>query len=162
MSIGKKCSKCRKTKALNEFNVDRTRPDGYRPACKSCTKAQQAIYRANHADKDSLRHAKYRSLNREKRNAAASIWGHNNRGLLRAWHAKRRAKKIGATPPWANEDMMRLFYEQSQFRTAQTGIPHHVDHQYPLNGKIVCGLHCEQNFMVMTAVGNQSKGASMP
>lgn len=38
----KKCSRCRKTKRVQEFSKDRSRADGLQPRCKSCAKEVKA------------------------------------------------------------------------------------------------------------------------
>lgn len=71
--------------------------------------------------------------------------------------ARRQLQLIQATPLWANQERMRGFYEAARLITAATGIEHHVDHIVPLNGKNVCGLHCEANLRVITGAENRSK-----
>lgn len=62
------------------------------------------------------------------------------------------------TPPWANRSAIRAIYEEARRVTAETGQPHHVDHDYPLRGTFVSGLHVETNLVVMPALSNLSKG----
>jgi hypothetical protein len=73
-----------------------------------------------------------------------------------------RANRIKRTPPWANLDAIRLVYLVAEQRTRLTGIPHHVDHFYPLNGKTVSGLHTSLNLRVIPAKENLLKGARAP
>lgn len=51
----KKCTKCQEEKSLNDFNKDRTKKDGLRPICKSCTGKQQKRY----AQKNKVKIAEY-------------------------------------------------------------------------------------------------------
>ena len=74
-----------------------------------------------------------------------------------AYTAKRAAAKLNATPAWADLEKIRSFYEEAARLTAETGIPHHVDHMVPLQGKTVCGFHVENNLQVITARENHAK-----
>lgn len=71
--------------------------------------------------------------------------------------AKRNAAKLGATPPWANQEAIKQFYVEARRLTAETGIPHEVDHIVPLQHPLVCGLHVETNLQVLTAEANNKK-----
>lgn len=71
---------------------------------------------------------------------------------------RRQAAKMQRTPGWLDADDFRPFYELARQRTEETGIPHHVDHIVPLQGKLVSGLHVPWNLQVLPAKANQSKG----
>ena len=78
---------------------------------------------------------------------------------MNAERAMRRvARKKMATPNWANTKKIQSFYKTAARLTKATGIPHHVDHVIPLQSKLVCGLHVEQNLEVLTASENMTKG----
>lgn len=77
--------------------------------------------------------------------------------MHRARWAKRYAAKLQATPAWADDRYIRLFYEMAAADTILTGIEHQVDHIVPLQSDIVCGLHWEQNLQVLPAADNLSK-----
>ena len=62
-----------------------------------------------------------------------------------------------ATPPWADLKAIEQFYIQAERLTRETGIKHHVDHFYPLQGKTMCGLHVEANLRVVPAAINLRK-----
>lgn len=80
------------------------------------------------------------------------------RQTLSLFHAnKRRAAKLNRTPPWADLDAMRAIYAEAQRRTRETGIPHHVDHEIPLQGKLVSGLHVPNNLQILTGSENSKK-----
>lgn len=59
--------------------------------------------------------------------------------------------------PWANGKAIRAIYAEAKRLTATTGIPHHVDHEIPLQGEFVSGLHVETNLRVLPASENIKK-----
>lgn len=48
-------------------------------------------------------------------------------------------------------------YAKAQALTKATGIAHHVDHEYPLRGALVSGLHVENNLQILTGAENKRK-----
>lgn len=72
-----------------------------------------------------------------------------------------RANRIHRIPSWFNEDHQQkirdLIIERDRL-TASTGIPHHIDHIIPLQGKDVSGLHLPSNLQILTESQNCSKG----
>src|SRR5689334_6010366 len=58
---------------------------------------------------------------------------------------KRAATMSLASPKWRDREKIRAIYEEAQRLTAETGIVHHVDHYYPLQGLLCCGLHVHHN-----------------
>ena len=70
-------------------------------------------------------------------------------GVFREYAAKRRARKLHATPSWANLDIIREIYANAE------GM--HVDHIIPLQGELVCGLHVENNLQYLTPKENLQK-----
>ncbi len=84
-------------------------------------------------------------------------WVNENRAKKYASNAQYRAGRLRATPSWANPEKMLAIYEEAQRISAETGIPHHVDHIVPLKSKIVCGLHCEANLQILPGIENLSK-----
>ncbi|WP_164885115.1 hypothetical protein [Rubrivivax rivuli] len=79
-------------------------------------------------------------------------------GDLRAASARARSARLQRTPPWADLDAIRAFYEAAWDASRRTGTPHHVDHVIPLQGKNVSGLHVHTNLQVLPAFDNLSKG----
>lgn len=71
--------------------------------------------------------------------------------------AKRRAKKLNATPSWADFQAIHAVYKQRVSAEKATGIKHHVDHIVPLQGQTVSGLHIAENLRVITAKDNIKK-----
>lgn len=85
-------------------------------------------------------------------------WRDENLDRARAYLANYRGRKAHATPAWADAEKIAAIYAEATRLTAATGIPHEVDHEIPLNGRNVCGLHVESNLRVITASANRKKG----
>jgi hypothetical protein len=64
----------------------------------------------------------------------------------------RRAKVSHATPVWANKQAIKSLYAKAR----EAGL--HVDHNIPLAGKTVCGLHVEGNLQLLPPRANRIKG----
>lgn len=98
----------------------------------------------------------WKANNREKINEYQRMYfkSYRSRGYAKAARCaeanERNAKKRKAMPPWANKEKILRIYE-----TCPQGF--HVDHIVPLQSKIVCGLHCEQNLRHLPAKENISK-----
>ena len=102
---------------------------------------------------DNLKKAKkkeYRLKNKEKGKEYKRLYILNNRNLINANTAKRRASKLNATPKFANIKKIKQIY-----KNCPKG--YHVDHIVPLNNKLVCGLHVEWNLQYLPAKENLSK-----
>lgn len=69
----------------------------------------------------------------------------------RAANAKRRAAELNAIPSWADLGEIAKIY-----LLCPEG--YHVDHEIPLQGPNVCGLHVEYNLQYLTAEENLKKG----
>lgn len=132
-------------------------------------KAITAKYRATHKEQ---RH-KYYLLNKEHINAKSKLWAESNRDKVRksiSDYAKKRpekrafrekmryARKMRAVPKWINEFFISEAYDLAKLRTAILGFEWNVDHIVPLQSKIVCGLHVENNLQVIPANQNIVKG----
>lgn len=101
-----------------------------------------------------LRHVEQR---RESAKARARKFRKEHPARRNAISAWQRAQQIKATPRWADKQAIAEMYQEAARRTAETGIPHEVDHTVPLRSKWVCGLHWEGNLQIITRVENQAK-----
>ncbi|MGE5524340.1 MAG: hypothetical protein ACM3SS_11540 [Rhodospirillaceae bacterium] len=173
---------CGISKPLDDFY----KCSGYvRHDCKECNrrlygeKRNAANAARRQADPEKARQAvrDWRARNRELDRARARAWYHANRERVAEDHRKRarewwsnnrhrsnekrmayHARKINATPKWANKFFIQEAYHLAQLRTEMTGIPWQVDHIVPLRSKVVCGLHVERNLQVIPRSANYSKG----
>lgn len=95
---------------------------------------------------------------RDRELSKAREWKAANPDACRALAGKRMAAKFRAIPRWANLRKIEQIYADCRTVTNCSGELHHVDHIVPLQGKTVCGLHCEANLQIIPACANQSKG----
>lgn len=154
--------------------------------CAACQRIYQAAYRRSNAEtiaakeaqrRGTERHKQYfkdyrekkgRSYYREKAKLSYAKRGRSvtarRDSIRKTWDAaamcrwaERRARKINATPKWADRKKILEIYERARLQSRATGMRFHVDHIVPLKSKTVCGLHVEHNLQVLPAHENQSK-----
>lgn len=94
---------------------------------------------------------------RQSRADKVRQWKLDNPERVLAQLAYRRARKLQATPKWADKAAILAIYKECVKITKETGIPHQVDHIIPLNGVLVSGLHVESNLQIITAEENNKK-----
>jgi hypothetical protein len=183
----KTCRSCLLEKSVDEFYKNVKVAGGLQSYCKPCDNKLRLERDAKNPARAAARARKYRANNPEARKASKSKWYQGNkqkykqsvdkyraanRERLREADKKyrdeksheynqrtanRRAKKLMATPKWANKFFMEEIYDLCKRRTKALGVSHHVDHIVPLNSKLVCGLHCEANLRVIPSFENHSK-----
>ncbi len=78
-------------------------------------------------------------------------------GTFNASSTKRAEALRQRTPPWADLDAIEAIYIEARMISAETGLPHHVDHEVPLQGKLVSGLHVPANLRILPARENVKK-----
>jgi hypothetical protein len=67
-----------------------------------------------------------------------------------------------ASPEWRDRKAISEIYAEARLLSSTTGQPHDVDHYYPLQSPICCGLHIAENLRVVKASVNRSKGNGFP
>lgn len=131
----KKCTKCNQVLDISEFSLDNSKYNRLHCICKYCDSKKASMYRENNAD-IRREYSKEHYLNNKK------YYIHKN--------AIRRARKIQATPLWANLEKIKEIY-------AKCPEGYHVDHILPLKSTWVCGLHVEHNLQYLLASENLQK-----
>jgi hypothetical protein len=71
--------------------------------------------------------------------------------------SKRRTAKLLRTPPWADMAAIQQVYREAIRIEKETGVDQHVDHIYPLQGRLVSGLHVHNNLRVIPKLENIRK-----
>lgn len=166
------CSKCGIIKGRESFYKNNSAPGGLRKECKKCSKSIGKKYRRinnnevkerislwNSKNKDKIRviQKRYSDNNRELRRECCRKWQKNNKAKDAARSALKRANIKMATPAWANHKYIELFYRLAKIEEKRTGKSVHVDHMYPINSPLVCGLHVEDNLQLLFSSENISK-----
>jgi len=146
----KTCSQCLVTKDISLFAKAVTCVGGFRTNCKACQKIKKDEWRHNNQEHHRLQCRAWVKANPEKRKeivlASRTLFG------------SRKKKVRQATPSWANGFYISEIYHLARLRTKLLGITYHVDHVIPIKGKLVCGLHVEDNLRIIPADLNMKKG----
>ncbi len=134
----KSCRCCLQQKELNLFVKNKAFKSGIDTICLDCSRQKVKQWRAN-----------------GNRNCAkeSAKWYNKYPWKGQAKTAKRRAKKLHATPKWSDLKQIEYIY-------ANCPKGYHVDHIIPLQGELVSGLHVPENLQYLPARENIQKGNS--
>lgn len=127
----KRCATCKKVLPYSFYHKDNSRVDGIRKHCIECGK-------------------KYVQDTIEDRRTYYSNYYKLNKADFVARCATRRARKLRATPTWANLSLIKDFY-----RNCPEDME--VDHIIPLQNELVCGLHTLENLQYLNKSINRQK-----
>lgn len=147
------CIKCKQIREDQKYKQGLTGHKQYYIDNRETLLKQQQINDDKRRDEKILYGRQWRSINagyaRDYRKTYAGLY---------AFHASLRRKRSRiATPLWADIELIRQMYLESERITKETGIEHHVDHIIPLKGKKVSGLHIHTNLQIITKTENLSK-----
>ena len=133
----------------------------YGEAHKEKKKAYSRVYYKTHKEEKKAQQRIYYESHKEEIRAQRKDWNKVNSDKVNANQARQIAQRLKRSPFWITSKYykeMRIYYTEAQVLTKSTGIPHHVDHIIPLQGKNVSGLHVPWNLQVITAEENLKKG----
>ena len=129
----------------------------YRAKSKEKIAASAVSYKFRNLTKVKAYQTEYREKNKERVRNRTRAWARANAGKVTAYTRKHQTAKLRAMPAWANQFFIEEAYDLAQRRSAVTGFKWHGDHMVPLQGRTVCGLHCEFNLRVIPSSVNQKK-----
>lgn len=152
----------------NRFRRDLTPEEARERRIAHCRR-----WRTENPDKMKAAAASWSARNKERKVEITRLWKLNNPDAVRAqrnsWKAKHRAwangaearreaTKLQATPKWADAEKIAAFYTAAREATERNGFSYQVDHIVPLRSPIVCGLHVQNNLMILPGWLNRQKG----
>lgn len=149
-------------KSDEELETQRQRRRDWYHANKEQGLATSAAWKAANKEKVYASVAKWRAENPEKHREISRNWYARNPATCLEYSRTRKIRLRNAVPAWANRFFIREAYHLAKRRTEATGIVWEVDHIFPLQSPLVCGLHVENNLQVIPAVLNRAKGNNMP
>jgi hypothetical protein len=108
---------------------------------------------------------KWATENPERRKQINKKWRKENPDYCRMISYARMKQEQISTPKWLTPEQLRdikAMYSLAVKISKETGIPHQVDHIYPLKGVNSCGLTVPWNLRIITAKENMLKGNKLP
>ena len=143
------CKKC-KSKASSEA----------RRKNKVATNASNKAWKLRNKQGNAEINKAWRLANIEKARLGPLLWAKRHPDRHNAKYAKRRAAKLQRTPMWLIQDDLLLIeakYAVARWLSDVVGVPYHVDHNIPLLGELVSGLHVPDNLTILQGIENLSK-----
>jgi hypothetical protein len=134
---------------------ERERKQKWREENPEKVRERNRKYYAKNSEKWRERSQKYREENPEKVRESDRKYYAQNPEKKRELSQRRRARKLAATPPWADPIKTLKFYER-----CPKGMT--VDHVAPFAHPLIVGLHWHKNFQYLTKSENCSKGNRLP
>ena len=157
-SVRKKARRSKDLKTERKYNVANrekvtTMRNKYKEDNKDRVKKTQVAYYVANREKLVFQANEYNRVNREAVLARKRAYKKRNLAACAAENAKRKAAKLGATPPWSETKEIVQFYKNRPFGME-------IDHIIPLRGDKygVCGLHVIDNLQYLTPEENRRKG----
>ena len=96
----------------------------------------------------------------EERRRARNKHKKENPEVYKALTSARKRRHRNATPKWITKEeklAIRKLYLKAIELAKLTGVTYVVDHDYPLHGETICGLHVLSNLKIMTQEENLKK-----
>lgn len=169
LGVLRSCSKCKKTKLLEDFSKNLRSPDGRRSWCKECFGKYSKKYNREYYDKNQERELErarvYLIENRELINSSARNRHKENPVLRLDASHRRRVSKINNSPissyKISPEDWIVNLnkFNNKCFYCGTGNVKLTMDHVIPVSRG---GLHSIENIVPACCSCNASKGDKMP
>ena len=128
--------------------------------CLDCRKAYLVNWLKENPNKikqySATQYLKYES-EKHKWHARNKKYAATHKDKVNAKTVAYQLAKANRLPKWADIEKIKGLYKQAVLKSIETGIQWHVDHIYPLRGKLVSGLHVPENLQVIPGIENVKK-----
>lgn len=159
----KTCLKCNIAKPLEHYSKNRSK-------CKPCRAIEGKEYRKT----DAAKAVEKRRALTPKRKTWRAKYKVDNAEKIRKWDReryqrdkpkrialvyKRKLMKIQRVPIWYDkaDDRVMANLIEIQNMLKVLSLSYHIDHIIPLQGELVSGLHCKENWQLLSAKENLTK-----
>lgn len=156
----KSCIVCGEEKSLDQYHKKASNKDGLDNRCAPCKNARRRERYKQNKEYEDARNRAWMDKNRKYFRAYNKEYYEKNKDDYSARTAKRKARLLNATPVWADERYLKDLYvncREAEIIFKDIDVKFNVDHIVPLKGKLVCGLHTEDNLQILTASENFRK-----
>lgn len=152
----KVCCSCKLNLKSSSFYMAHSNYDWLSSRCKSCCYKYQEDYysRPEVKKRERAAKAKYQNENKDRLKEYRSEYVKRPevKARVRAYSKSFSRRLRVCCPPWQSRSDVVNFYKSVK----GTGLE--VDHIVPIKSDLVCGLHCIDNFQLLTRSENASKG----
>lgn len=143
--------------AKNKENQKRLAREWYERNKELAKERAKAWHLAN-PEKVAQKNKIYKTKNKQKITEYNKQWWFENKDKRATYEAKRRATILQRTPYWdPDAHLIVAKYQLAAMLSQASGVPHHVDHIIPLQGRKVSGLHVFSNLRVIPGSDNVKK-----
>lgn len=160
--LTKTCNTCKFSLPVECFTKHPQSADRLQPKCKKCRREYDLKRYETQRDEIIARAAAWNERNKERVLSAGRKVDKKRRGsearrqASRRFYGLRGRRVRQATPPWADMSDIAQVYEVAEV-LSRGGVKFHVDHEIPLRGSKVSGLHVAENLRVIPALQNIRK-----
>lgn len=150
------CKTCRHKENYKSQNKDlyKSRHKAWRDKNKDKVKSYKENYVSSNRDKVLKQDKEYRARPevKNKRRKYERKYYKANRNKMIAISCAYDFRVRAARPSWQKQKEINDYYKYAKIKGME------VDHIVPINSELVCGLHCIDNFQLLTRSENASKG----
>lgn len=143
------CPCCKLPKSETEWRL-RSGQNRRTPYCIECTRAKDRARM-----KKRITTVEWKLYHADWLNAHPRA-GVVKRGVREDGKKIRRAVLKVQTPAWAKQEQIKLIYDWAK-NLSKDGVKYVVDHDIPLRGMLVSGLHVPENLRILTYDANRRK-----
>ena len=147
----RKCTKCKKIKALDRFSKKIDGKLGKKSHCKDCVK----VYERSRKDLKSKYDAERYKNKKDYIKKVCRDYYNNNKEKYRNYEIERKRLTNTDLSRKYKIEIQEIYKKCKQMN--KMSIIYHVDHIIPLKGKNVCGLHVPWNLRIITKEENLKK-----